>query len=816
MAQVIAFAARLRSLREAARLTLDELADRAHYGKSTLSAAAKGQRLPSWEVTWAFVAGCDPQQSQAVWLQRWREAEHAERARRAQAGLAPLDDEQAAPSVEEFAAALRTQIHAGGHSLASVAKAAGYVRSTVAKDARGQALGAWTRVRDVLQAVGVEPTVIERVWRPRWESARRARLTVPTQSAADIVAEQVAAPTWLRAAQAMVWPQLQIRDPMSGRGQSPLIDVPFTDAGGNLSDSWEVINGPRGGPALSLAGRGDDIAGIYRALASRRLVLLGAAGAGASNLARRLGLELLRGECPEPVVPVLLPLDSWNVTEGEPFAEWFERQLNSALGDLARQLRQHQALLPILDDFHTLPSTHHARALTQINAAFASGGPLVLTGTLEAYAAAVEAEDAVITGSAAVRLLPLDTTALATFLPSSHRNPEQAARAWEPVWCAPHSRPENDLLAVLADPALAAAARHLYSETRADPGELLDTSRLPDPAALLTRLVEHSLTVTYTHPEPTVGKDDPPRTQQQLRALRDVLHDTGLGETLPGVRLSALRPRLADAAIATACLITPLVLLSQLVPITFVELLVAEDTGAQFRDFVLCAGAAVVCVWQMRHTVQPYRLRRRIRRTARHHQHPAARYGRKAALAAGCLVLLAIVLDITPGATYGYSTGASSAMAAAFLAPLVYLASMWLLTEPAPDTAYPTLAALHHADLTARVLVGLACTTALAISGFGFGSLAALAVIAARSARIRYHAVGLGLRLRLRAPGLTPLHILNDACDRGLLRRSGSVYHFPHPAYTTVLTQQPNPPRPYSLFTRHPQTHRLPGQEHTP
>ncbi|WP_250403544.1 helix-turn-helix domain-containing protein [Streptomyces cellostaticus] len=807
---MIGLARRLRELRRVARLTLDDLAERTHYGKSTLSAAAKGLRLPSWEVTWAYVSACDPQQSDTVWLQRWRDAEQAERGWRAAIGATVSGEEKATGSLEEFAAALRAQIRASGHSLASAAKAAGYPRSTVAKDARGQSLGNWPRVRDVLQAVGVGPAVIEREWLPRWEEAQRTRQTGLLRPVAQTPEAAEGAPIWLRTAQALVWPQLQIRDPMSGRGQSPLIDAPFTDAGGNLSDSWELINGPRGGPVLNLAGRGDDIADIYRALASRRLVLLGAPGAGTSNLARRLGLELVRGERPEPLVPILLPLESWKIAEHEPFAHWFDRQVDNVLDALATPVRQNHALLPILDGFQAVPAEHRPKALAEINAVLSPEAPVVLTGTLEAYAAAVEAADTVLTASAAVHLLPLDSTALAAFLPRSQRNPEQATRAWEPVWRAPLDQREEDLLAVLTAPALAATARHLYSETRADPGELLDATRLPDQAALRARLVEHGISLAYMRPGPT-GEEaetsgseaDSVPSERHVRALNDVIHDISFDTSTSGIRLSTVRPRVFAATALATVLTAPLMVLSLIIP-ALMELVVyrsSSQTAAwQIQSLVACVGVVLVTAWQTRSDVHAYRLRRRGPGISPGPRPDTAPSQRRALVALCCLAALSLVWNITGSASaagandFTYEppdSGSGSAAIAALLAPLAYLLSKRLLTEPAPDTDYPTPAALHRADLNARIAVGLVCTTVLTLSGLDIVSLAALTVIVARSALLRYVAVSHGLRMRMRIPGLTPLRVLNDACDRGLLHRSKSVYHFPHPAYANVLTHQP-------------------------
>lgn len=65
------FAQALRDLRAQApgAPTYRELADRARYSRTALSDAASGRRMPSWEVTAAFVAACDGDPEQ--WRERW-------------------------------------------------------------------------------------------------------------------------------------------------------------------------------------------------------------------------------------------------------------------------------------------------------------------------------------------------------------------------------------------------------------------------------------------------------------------------------------------------------------------------------------------------------------------------------------------------------------------------------------------------------------------------------------------------------------------------------------------------------------------------
>ncbi|MBE1489161.1 transcriptional regulator with XRE-family HTH domain [Plantactinospora soyae] len=71
---VAQFAAGLRQLRDkAGKPGYRQMAGRANYSPATLSAAASGRRLPTLEVTLAYVAACDGDVQQWEW--RWREVE---------------------------------------------------------------------------------------------------------------------------------------------------------------------------------------------------------------------------------------------------------------------------------------------------------------------------------------------------------------------------------------------------------------------------------------------------------------------------------------------------------------------------------------------------------------------------------------------------------------------------------------------------------------------------------------------------------------------------------------------------------------------
>ncbi|WP_173136608.1 helix-turn-helix domain-containing protein [Kibdelosporangium persicum] len=68
---VAEFANELRALRNAAGLTYEQLAIKTNYSKSAVHEATRGQQLPTWAVTAAFVRTCGGDERE--WRQRWEQ-----------------------------------------------------------------------------------------------------------------------------------------------------------------------------------------------------------------------------------------------------------------------------------------------------------------------------------------------------------------------------------------------------------------------------------------------------------------------------------------------------------------------------------------------------------------------------------------------------------------------------------------------------------------------------------------------------------------------------------------------------------------------
>ncbi|ONI89661.1 hypothetical protein ALI144C_04705 [Actinosynnema sp. ALI-1.44] len=259
----------------------------------------------------------------------------------------------------------------------------------------------------------------------------------------------------------------------------------WSNAAEELTDHWQNI---RESLDLNEPVRLDDelknIAGTFRRIPSGRLVVLGRAGAGKTVLTSRFALTVLadRAERPGEPVPVIFSLGSWDPVAC-PLREWLVDQLivtypmladKDAMGEsLAAALLTTRRVMPVLDGFDEITEGLRAAAIRAINAGLRPGDRFLLTSRPEEYAAAVETGD-VLTGAAVVQLADLTVEDLARYLPLTTRKTGTRHGKWQPVLDRLHETPRSGpLAAVLSTPLMVSLARAIFSDTNADPAELL-------------------------------------------------------------------------------------------------------------------------------------------------------------------------------------------------------------------------------------------------------------------------------------------------------------------------------------------------------
>ncbi|MFB7937971.1 helix-turn-helix domain-containing protein [Streptomyces sp. NPDC056049] len=322
------------------------------------------------------------------------------------------------------------------------------------------------------------------------------------------------------------------------------LPVRWEPAPSELTDRPENVQrlGPGGTPReVDVSGDLGGVLDVYRRIPSGRLTVLGRAGSGKSVLAIRFTLDLLEAPATHGRVPVIFSISSWDPTLTT-LRDWLIGRLLRDHPHLARRgpygttlaaaLVDADLVLPVLDGFDEIAEGLRGAALEALNT---TSSPLVLTSRRDEYAQAVRAAHAPLVWAAAVELADLAPDDLAGYLPRTVRTiagdthdvagtrrgsgpagpggtgtaGTGAGDVWDPVLEELRTRgtPAGaNLATVLTTPLMVILARTLYSETPGqDPFELLDSARFPTAKALEEHLLAGFVPAVYRHRAPERG-----------------------------------------------------------------------------------------------------------------------------------------------------------------------------------------------------------------------------------------------------------------------------------------------------------------------
>ncbi|WP_203730380.1 NACHT domain-containing protein [Paractinoplanes durhamensis] len=267
-----------------------------------------------------------------------------------------------------------------------------------------------------------------------------------------------------------------------------------------------AIVGP-GVTRLKLHGDVMGIAAAFRQLPQRKLVVIGAPGAGKSSLAVLLVNGLLDEPPPGDPVPVLLNIAGWDPAEH--LDAWLARQLaeqHPFLGrEMARELVERDRVLPILDGLDEMPVALHPAAIAALDDALGGKRPFVLTCRAQEYEELMAATGRPLPGAAVIEIAPVGAVELVDYLPSGQID---GPARWRAVLDEIESHPDGPLAQALDSPLMVYLTRTAYSEPGTAPAELLTFG---DRLA-----VERHLLGAYL---PTVYRPRPPAASPASRLL---------------------------------------------------------------------------------------------------------------------------------------------------------------------------------------------------------------------------------------------------------------------------------------------------------
>jgi hypothetical protein len=288
-----------------------------------------------------------------------------------------------------------------------------------------------------------------------------------------------------------------------------------------LGDGWSAVRTDKVDQPLDLDGTYEQLYDVLRDERHHgRVVLLGEPGAGKTALLLRLTLCALDDPSAAGRVPVLLRLSSWDPHE-QTFQQWVKHRLTEDYGWAGRQSAGRPAvpvdrLLPILDGFDEMPEHRRGDAIIAINRALGRTSPLVLSSRTEEYRAAVDTgPGAVLFRAAVLKLEPLDPDAAYRYLRAA--TPPRRRDRWNELIDRAGTDRGAIVAAALRTPLAVSLARVAYADHDRDPRELL---ALPTTEAVQQHLFNQFVPATYLEP-PDPG---PGRGRWRRRDAHQYLH----------------------------------------------------------------------------------------------------------------------------------------------------------------------------------------------------------------------------------------------------------------------------------------------------
>ena len=617
--------------------------------------------------------------------------------------------------------------------------------------------------------------------------------------------------------------QRQIHDPVP-------LPVRWRASPTELMDSWTNIRRAEQGAVarpLNLVGELDEIVAVYEKIPSRRLVVLGGAGAGKTILAMRFVLGLLDVSAPGDPVPVIFSVGSWHPGT-TPLRDWLIEQLIRDHPGLAAPMKwegttlaavlvETGRILPVLDGFDEIAGGLRHAALAALNATTL---PLFVTSRVDEYRAAVESTD-VLTAAGAVVLTDLTADDLAAYLPRTTRREGTAGTVWEPVLTRVRDEPDGDLAAVLTTPLMVSLARTIYSDTPGhDPVELL--TRFDTREAIERHLLASFVPTVYRHP-PDHGHDID-RVEHWLGWLAHHLDRLGtvdlawwqLGNRMPGwLRMIVSGLVLGIAAGLPAALV-----------IGLIHTVGVGTSGAGLGNGLSAAlaagpleGLAVAMTVGLAHgaslafrgtVFEPSRVRFQLRAARRSRSTVLRRFAVGLTIGVGLGAGLGIAREL--GATFWIVGRIGDTTAAVVLFGLVWglvwgvmatfetpvdissaASPMDLLNTNRRTVAVQSLAFGLVTSLVYAVMVGVLHGPRLGlVYGLSYGLALGLAISLGAASLTAWGTWMVFARVWLPLNGRLPWALpefLEDAYRRGVLRRSGAVYQFRHARLQDHLKQ---------------------------
>jgi hypothetical protein len=253
----------------------------------------------------------------------------------------------------------------------------------------------------------------------------------------------------------------------------------------HVMDTWASIRGRRAAEPLALEGTFEDIAAVFAADGlDKRMVILGEQGSGKSMIAQWLTVHLLQSYPEMNLVPVFLPLASWD--PAIPLEEWAAAEMGQtypvlsdvvqAAGNtertLAYQLISGKRVLMILDGLDEMAIGNQCDALQRLSEFAKSGQHFVVTCRTRDYVRIVYQAGAPLARTPVIALGALAIDRVIRYLEDANLLRGPSADRWDRVLEYLVTEPDGPLAIAMTSPLVVWLVRTNYKRPETRPDEL--------------------------------------------------------------------------------------------------------------------------------------------------------------------------------------------------------------------------------------------------------------------------------------------------------------------------------------------------------
>ncbi len=560
-----------------------------------------------------------------------------------------------------------------------------------------------------------------------------------------------------------------------------MLEVFWQGADADLVYSWADLQrqaaGGGNGPASATPGSGPgDLAGSGALLAAyerspcKRLVVLGEAGAGKTNLLVRLVLDLLDQRQSGDPVPLLLPLASWDPA-GPSLYAWLESQIlreyahlaavDSATGrKRAGSLLDAGLILPVLDGLDEIFADGRDQALVALNDGLRSNVGLIISSRPSEFRTAVHPHadwpSIHLAGAAGIQLTPLTAPVVRDYLLANAGG--YGSVRWAPVLAA-LATPASPLAQALTTPLAGSLASAIYNprprESVLGLPNPADLTTLPTPADVEQHLFAGFIPAAYrTHPDQPTPRWNAKQAERWLAFLAHHLEHRRHTTSLAWWELYRTQSRIA-------------LFLGRLIILGVISGYLCSIAFGPLGGWI---GGAIGGLTSGVSSPTPNRF-----------------YGNRPTL-----FFLELPLMIGMGFFFAFTDGLISFSTAAKFGPAIALLAPLVEQLGSISTADTNVAPIRllRQDRVSVLVAAVGWGTPFAIM-FGPAFGIAITVNSALNSSTAYL---IFVRLVLAARRQMPLHVfafLEDAHDRGVLRQAGAVWEFRHANLQRYLAGPP-------------------------